>query len=96
MKERVRKILEERVCPQLALHGGGLELLEVRDRTVYIRLLGQCAHCPASYLTAEQLIYAELAEALPGEVGAVSVEQTVSEPLLEQARRLLGARHEGP
>lgn len=89
MKERVRKILEERVCPQLALHSGGLELLDVREQTVYIRLLGQCAHCPASYLTTEQLIYTELAEALPGEIRAVSVEQTVSESLLEQARRLL-------
>ncbi|WP_300692542.1 NifU family protein [uncultured Oscillibacter sp.] len=94
MKERVREILEERIRPQLALHNGSLELLDVRDQTVYIRLLGQCAHCPASYLTTEQLIYMELTEALPGKIKAVSVEQTVSESLLKQARQLLGKQYE--
>lgn len=92
MREHIQKILKERVCPQLLLHNGGLEPLDIREHTVYIRLLGQCAHCPASHLTTQQTILAEPAKALPGAVECV-VEEARSESLPEQARRISGGPH---
>lgn len=92
MREQIQKVLDEKVRPQLALHNGDLELLDIKAGTVYIRLLGQCSNCPASYLTTEELIYTELAAAIP-DVKKVIADQSVSDDLLEQARQILRGRH---
>ena len=91
MRSKIEAILDERVRPQLAQHLGDVALLDYEDGVVRIRLLGQCSNCPASYLTTEQLILAELREALP-EVERVEAEHSVSAELLDQARAILG-RH---
>ena len=92
MREHIHKILKERVCPQLVLHNGGLEPLDIQEHAVHIRLLGQCAHCPASHLTTRQVILAEPAKALPGAVECV-VEEARRESLPGQARRIPGGPH---
>lgn len=92
MRENVEKVLAETVRPQLALHHGDVELMDIRDGTVYIRLLGRCSNCPGSHLTTENLIYEALAEAVP-EVKQVVVEQSVSQALLDQARMILNRNH---
>ena len=57
MREKVEKVLNEKVRPQLELHNGDLDVLDIEDGVVRIRLLGQCAGCPSAYLTIEQLIF---------------------------------------
>ena len=58
-----------------------------------MKLLGQCAGCPSADLTNETLVEAELVQALPELVKKVSVIQTVSDELWEQAKRLLRDHH---
>lgn len=89
MREIVERTLDERVRPKLAQHNGGVKLLSAEGETVRIQLLGQCANCPSSYLTTEQLILKELQEDLP-EIRQVLVECSVSDELMEQARKILG------
>lgn len=88
MLEKIEQVLDEKVRPELKLHHGDVEVLEFVDGLVRIRLLGQCSACPSAYITTEQLIEAELIEALP-EVKQVVLVQQVSEDLLSQARALL-------
>jgi len=88
MREKIEKVLDEKVRPQLALHHGNLEVMDIEDGVVRIRLLGQCAGCPSAYLTTEQLIYSELAAAIP-EVKQVVAVQDVSDELWEEARKIL-------
>lgn len=92
MFAQVEQVLKERVCPQLALHGGGAELISVDGGTATVRLTGRCSGCPASDLTAEQLILEELSQAIP-EIRRVVAEPCVSEDLMEQARALLRRNH---
>ena len=48
LAERLHQALEE-VRPALALHGGGVELVDVKPPdTVELRLIGACHGCPAS------------------------------------------------
>lgn len=89
MRQKIERVLNERVRPQLAIHNGGVELEDFIDGIVYVRLLGQCSNCPASYLTTENLIYTELAHAIP-EVEKVVADHSVREDLLEQAKKLMG------
>ena len=89
MQQKVEEILDERVRPRLAQHNGGVKLLSVEGETVRLQLMGQCANCPSSYLTTEQLILKELRKDIPG-IRQVLVECSVSDELMEQARKILG------
>lgn len=52
IKEKIKKVLEENVRPNLQMDGGDVELVEVTDAgVVRVRLKGSCAHCPFSSLT---------------------------------------------
>ena len=91
--ERIEKALEEKVRPALRSHGGNVEIDRLEDKTLYVKLLGQCAGCPSADLTNETVIQAELTAALPELVERVAVVQTVSDELWEQAKRLLRDHH---
>lgn len=91
--ERIEAVLDEKVRPALRAHGGGIEIDRLEDRVLYVKLLGQCAGCPSADLTNATLVEAELVQALPELVQKVSVVQTVSDELWEQAKRLLRDHH---
>lgn len=91
MLEQIEQVLNEKIRPQLALHGGNIESLGCEDGIYRFRLLGQCSNCPSAYLTTESLIEEELLQAVPGLKQVVLVQQ-VSDELLAQALSIL--RHE--
>lgn len=91
MLEQIERVLDEKVRPQLALHGGNIHSIGYEDGIYRFRLLGQCSGCPSAYLTTENLIREELLSAIPQIIDVV-LEQTVSDALLEQARALLESR----
>lgn len=87
--KRIEAVLDEKVRPALRAHGGEIEVDRLEGKTLYVKLLGQCAGCPSADLTNETIVEAELVQALPELVQKVSVVQTVSDELWEQAKRLL-------
>lgn len=46
----VQKVLDE-VRPHLQLDGGDVELVDVKDGIVKVKLTGHCAGCPMSQMT---------------------------------------------
>ena len=91
--EKIEAVLNEQVRPALRAHGGELEVDHLEGGVLYVKLLGQCAGCPAADLPTETLVEAELVKELPEVVRKVSVIQTVSDELWEQAKRLLRDHH---
>ena len=91
--KRIEAVLDEKVRPSLRAHGGEIEIDHLEDGVLYVKLLGQCAGCPSADLTNETLVEAELVKTLPELVKKVSVIQTVSDELWEQAKRLLRDHH---
>ena len=91
MQTRIESVIDEKLRPQLLLHGGGMETVRLEGGRYVFRLTGQCAGCPSAYLTTEELIRGTLLERFP-QLREVVLEQGVSEDLLAQARKLL--RHE--
>lgn len=81
--ERIEAAMEEKVRPALRSHGGDISIDHVEGKTVYVKLLGQCAGCPS----------ADLKAALPDLVEKAVVVQTVSDELWEQAKKLLREHH---
>ena len=91
--KRIEEVLDKQVRPSLRAHGGEIQVDRLENKVLYVKLLGQCAGCPSADLTNETLVEAELVKALPEVVKKVSVIQTVSDELWEQAKRLLRDHH---
>jgi len=77
LETRVRQALEE-VRPALRGHGGDVELLEVRDGVVRLRLEGNCHGCPSSSATMRQTVEEAILGKAPDAL-AVEVEGLVEE-----------------
>ncbi len=64
MREKVEATLS-RVRPTLQADGGDVELVEVSDGVVKVRLTGACAGCPMSTMTLRMGIERVLKEQIP-------------------------------
>ncbi len=72
MKTEVSQALEE-VRPSLQVDGGDVELVDVEDGVVKVRLLGHCAGCPMSQMTLKMGIESYLKKKVPGVKSVESV-----------------------
>ena len=71
-----KKLVEqalEKIRPMLQRDGGDIELVEVKDGVVKVRLTGACKGCPMSQMTLKQGVEKLLLKEVPGlkEVQAV-------------------------
>lgn len=64
MRERVEEALNE-IRPALQADGGGVELVDVDDGIVKVKLTGACGGCPMSQMTLKMGIEKRLKERLP-------------------------------
>ncbi len=62
---RVQKVFDHRINPQIAAHGGAVELVDVDDTVVHLRMTGGCQGCAASAATLRMGIERMLKEAVP-------------------------------
>ncbi len=72
MKEQVAAVLEE-IRPSLQADGGDIELVDVVDGVVKVRLKGACAGCPMSQMTLSNGVERVLKERIPEVVRVESV-----------------------
>ncbi len=66
MYDRVAEIFEREVNPNVAKHGGKVELIDVQDATVIVRMQGGCQGCGMASVTLRQGIEGSLKRAIPG------------------------------
>jgi len=64
MKEKVQEVLDK-IRPNLQADGGDVELVEVTDGIVKVRLQGACKGCPMSQMTLKMGIERILKEQIP-------------------------------
>lgn len=64
MKEKVAEVLDQ-IRPALQADGGDVELVDVEDGVVKVRLKGACAGCPMSQMTLQMGIEAHLKKLIP-------------------------------
>ena len=65
LADRVQKVLDERVNPGIAAHGGEILLRDVKDDVVYIEMSGGCQGCAMSRMTLKQGVERMLKEEVP-------------------------------
>lgn len=71
--EQVAEIFETRINPMVARHGGRVDLIDVQDAVVMLRLAGGCQGCGMADVTLRQGIEATLRQMLPEVQGIVDV-----------------------
>ena len=64
MKEKIEAALNK-VRPSLMADGGNVELVDVQDGVVKVRLVGACGGCPMSQMTLKMGIERHLKKEVP-------------------------------
>lgn len=73
MKEKVEAVLNQ-IKPALQADGGDVELVDISDGVVKVRLTGACAGCPMSTMTLRMGIERVLKEQVPDITEVVAVQ----------------------
>jgi len=71
--ERVADLFESQVNPMVARHGGRVELIDVQDAVVMVRMAGGCQGCGMADVTLRQGIEAMLQQHVPDVKGVVDI-----------------------
>lgn len=71
--EQVAKVFDEQVNPMVARHGGRVELIDVQDAVVMLRMGGGCQGCGMADVTLRQGIEGMLAQLVPAVRGIVDI-----------------------
>ncbi len=70
IRKKVQQLLEREINPALGMHGGWVQLIDVKKNSVYLRLGGGCQGCGAADMTLKQGIERSIREMIP-EVGEI-------------------------
>lgn len=65
MLAQVEELISTLIRPALQDDGGDIELIDIEDGIVKVRLVGACAHCPSSTLTLYQFVEETLMSKIP-------------------------------
>ncbi|MBI2338883.1 MAG: NifU family protein [Deltaproteobacteria bacterium] len=70
IEAKVQEVLQNQINPAIASHGGTIELLEVKNNDIFIRMGGGCHGCAMSTATLKQGVEQTLRQEIP-EIGAI-------------------------
>ena len=73
MRDKVEEILNK-IRPSLMADGGNVELIDVNNGTVEVKLTGACAGCPMSSMTLKMGIEQRLKQEIPEVKEVVAVD----------------------
>ena len=65
LAEKVQTLFDQLVNPRISAHGGAVELVDVADDVIYVRMMGGCQGCAASAMTLRQGIERMVREEIP-------------------------------
>jgi Fe-S cluster biogenesis protein NfuA len=72
MRENVEKVLQK-IRPSLQADGGDIELIDIQDGVVKVKLTGACGGCPMSQMTLKMGVERALKEEVPEVKGVEAV-----------------------
>ena len=63
--DQVEAALNERIRPAIMMDGGNIEVIDVKENKVFVRLMGACGSCPSSQITLQAGVERLLREKFP-------------------------------
>jgi NifU-like protein len=71
--KKVEKTIEENIRPMLQRDGGDLEIIDIKDRLIYVRLQGACANCAGAQKTLKLMVETRLKERVDERIRIIQV-----------------------
>jgi len=82
LKPAVKKALSK-VEPTLALDGGGIRLIDIKNGIVYVQLQGGCMGCSASHMTIRYTVERQLKVDIHPDIRVINVPEGMEDKLDE-------------
>lgn len=60
LKEAITNVIETRVRPYILSHGGNIQLIDIENENVLVKLEGSCGSCPSSVATIKNVVEKEI------------------------------------
>lgn len=72
---KINNIIESQIAAELRKDGGDIDLIDIEDNKVFVKLKGCCSKCKNSTLTLKNFVEVTLRESLGDEIEVIEVEQ---------------------
>lgn len=70
---KVNNVIETQISPELQKDGGDIELVDIKNKTIYVRLRGRCSGCKNSTMTLKSFAEKTLQDSLGTDITLVEV-----------------------
>ena len=70
---KVNNIIETQISPELVKDGGDIELVDIKDKEIYVKLKGMCSGCKNSTMTLKVFVESTLQKALGDDIRVIEV-----------------------
>lgn len=87
----IEKVIEEKINPELDSHKGWIELVQVKNKIIYVRFRGACSTCASTYDTLDNLVKPVLMESFK-EFKDVEIVSEVSNEMIDYAKSLFSTK----
>lgn len=71
---KINKIIDNQISLELQKDGGDIELIDIEDNKVYVKLKGRCSQCKNSTLTLKSFVEKTLRDAVDSNIEVIEVE----------------------
>jgi Thioredoxin-like proteins and domains len=92
LTESIKDIIDNTINPLLSEHGRSIALIDVQDKRVKVRFLGNCATCPSVHETLELIVEKHLKAQLGDQINEVSISYETSQELIDFAKNYLSRK----
>lgn len=59
---KINTVIEQQISPQLQKDGGDIELVDIKDNVIYVKLIGVCSSCKNAQMTLKSFVESILKE----------------------------------
>ena len=70
---KINSVIENQISPELNKDGGDIELVDIKDKDIYVKLKGMCSGCKNSTMTLKAFVETTLKHALGEEINVIEV-----------------------
>ena len=70
---KINKVIENVIAPELQKDGGDIELVDIEDNRVFVKLQGRCSQCKNSVLTIKAFVETTLRDKISKDIEVVQV-----------------------
>jgi NifU-like protein len=70
---KINKVVENVIAPELQKDGGDIELIDIDEYKVYVKLQGRCSSCKNSVLTIKSFVESTLRDKVSNKIEVIQV-----------------------